>query len=88
MAKKRAKKRAKKSRTLLAAAVAFAASPPGRKLLKQAKDYAARPETKQRAQRLVAQARSRGKARVEPGSASSVRASDAPAPTYGTPPQH
>lgn len=50
---------AKKSKALLAAAVAFAASPQGRKLLTQAKEYASRPETKQRAQELVAKARTR-----------------------------
>jgi hypothetical protein len=87
MAKKRAKKRAK-SRTLLAAAVAFAASPPGRKLLKQAKEYAALPETKQRAQQLVAQARSRAKGGAGSGPASTERASDPAAPSFGTPPQH
>ena len=66
---------AKNTRKLIAAMAAFAASPQGRKFLQEAKAYAARPETKQRAQQLIAQARSRRKGASDPG-----------APEYGTPP--
>jgi hypothetical protein len=76
---------AKKTKTLLAAAMAFAASPQGRQLLAQAKEYASRPETKQRAQQLIAQARSRGKGYTP---SSSVRVNGSSTPTYGTPPKN
>jgi hypothetical protein len=52
---------AKKKKGLLAAAMALAATPQGRSMLQQAKEYASRPETKQRAQQLLSQARSRRK---------------------------
>jgi hypothetical protein len=65
---------ARKKKTLFAAAAAFAASPQGRQLLQQAKEYAARPETRQRAQELLSQARTR------------VKAGRTGAPTYRTPP--
>ena len=73
---------AKKTRGLLAAAMAFAATPQGQRLLQQAKEYASRPETKQRAQQLIAQARQRRKGGVTPSSP--VR--DSTSPPYGTPP--
>ena len=53
---------AKARRGILAAAVAFAASPQGRKLLVQAKDFAARPENRQRAQQAIQQARAKRRA--------------------------
>jgi hypothetical protein len=78
---------AKKTKGLLAAAMAFAATPQGRMLLQQAKEYASRPETKARAQQLISQARSRRKG----GNTSSPRFSDSTPqttkPPYGTPPQ-
>ena len=76
---------AKKSKGLFVAAAAFAASPQGRRLIQQAKEYASRPETKERAQQLLSQARSRGKG----GSAAASPASEngAAARPYGTPPQ-
>jgi hypothetical protein len=73
---------AKKTKGLLAAAMAFAATPQGRMLLQQAKEYASRPETKARAQQLLSQARSRRKGGVTPST--SVR--DPNSPPYGTPP--
>ena len=77
---------ARKRRTLLTAALAFAATPQGQRLLQQAKEYARRPETKQRAQQLLAQARSKGLRGSRPGPGSTVSGSTSP--TYGTPPQH
>lgn len=65
----------KKRKGLVAAAAAFAASPQGRRLLQQAKEYAARPETKERARALVEQARTR---------ASSGRGGTAPGTTTDT----
>jgi hypothetical protein len=75
---------ARKRRTLLTAALAFAATPQGQRLLQQAKEYARRPETKQRAQELLTQARTKGLR----GSRSSSTVSGPTSPTYGTPPQH
>jgi hypothetical protein len=75
---------AKKRKALLTAALAFAATPQGQQLLKQAKEYAQRPETKLRAQQLVAQARTRAQGAKR--SAVSGRTTT-PTPTYGTPPQ-
>jgi len=72
----------KKTKGLLAAAMAFAATPQGRALLQQAKEYASRPETKQRAQQLITQARARRKGGITPSSP--VRKST---PPYGTPPK-
>lgn len=76
---------ARKSRGLIMAATAFAASPQGRRLLQQAKGYASRPETKQRAQQLVSQARARRKG--GPSSSTTGPVSDSTTPAYGTPPQ-
>jgi hypothetical protein len=75
----------KKSKGLFVAAAAFAASPQGRRLIQQAKEYASRPETKERAQQLLSQARSRGKG----GSAAASPASEngSAARPDGTPPQ-
>ena len=78
---------ARKTRGLLAAAMAFAATPQGRLLLQQAKDYATRPETKQRAQQLLSQARARRKGAVTPSSATSRPVRGAGTPPYGTPPK-
>jgi len=75
---------ARKRKGMLAAAAAFAASPQGRRLIQQAREYAARPETKARAQELLAQARNRRKGGTTP------QAAPDPAPTgpaYGTPPR-
>ena len=79
---------AKKRKGMIAAAAAFAASPQGRRLIQQAKGYAARPETKARAQELVAQARNRRKGGSP--SAAPDRSSSAGSPAgspYGTPPR-
>ena len=65
-------------KTLLAAAVAFASSPQGRRMIQQAKTYAQRPENRAKAQQAVSQVKSRATARK--GSAA------AGAPPYGTPP--
>ncbi|HST86132.1 MAG TPA: hypothetical protein VLL08_30620 [Kineosporiaceae bacterium] len=73
---------AKKTKGLLAAAMAFAATPQGRMLLQQAKEYASRPETKARAQQLLSQARARRKGGVTP----SAPVRDPNSPPYGTPP--
>ena len=73
---------AKKRRGMIAAAAAFAASPQGRRLIQQAKEYASRPETKARAQELVAQARNRRK-----GGSPSAATDRAPAGTSPTPPR-
>ena len=74
---------ARKRRGMIAAAAAFAASPQGRRLIQQAKEYVSRPETKARAQELVTQARNRGKG----GGPSSSAPGRTPAdPSYGTPP--
>ena len=79
---------ARKTKGLLAAAMAFAATPQGRSLLQQAKQYAQRPETKQRAQQLLAQARDRRKGGPStPGSTpGSTPIREAGSPPYGTPP--
>ena len=82
---------AKKTKGLLAAAMAFAATPQGRLLLAQAKDYATRPETKQKAQALLSQA-SQARAKRKAGTKTSARFTDTPVrssetPRYGTPPQ-
>jgi hypothetical protein len=80
----------KKRKGAVAAAAAFAASPQGRRLLQQAKDYAQRPETKAKARELIAQARTRAKAAK--AGATSSRPADAAtptsptSPTYGSPP--
>jgi hypothetical protein len=71
---------AKKRRGMIAAAAAFAASPQGRRLLQQAKEYASRPETKARAQELVTQARNRRK-----GGSSSAAPDRTPAGPSPTP---
>jgi hypothetical protein len=78
---------AKKSKGLLAAAMAFAASPQGRRLLQQAKEYAGRPENKQRAQDLMSQARSRRKARFAQPTSSTGPVGESTTPPYGTPSQ-
>jgi len=78
---------ARKRRTLLTAALAFAATPQGQRLLQQAKEYARRPETKQRAQELLSQARSKG-LRGSPTGSTGSTVSGPSNPTYGTPPQH
>jgi hypothetical protein len=80
---------AKKTKSLLAAAMAFAATPQGRALLQQAKAYATRPETKQRAQELLSQARARRKGGITPSSSSTApgTARGAGTPPYGTPPK-
>jgi hypothetical protein len=86
---------AKKTRGLLAAGMAFAATPQGRLLLQRVKEYATRPETKQRAQQLLAQARDRRKGTTTGSTpASSTPSATAPntpiresgGPSYGTPP--
>jgi hypothetical protein len=62
-----------KKKTLLTAAVAFASSPQGRRLIQQAKEYATRPENQAKAKQAITKARSRsGKGTTEP---------------YGTPPR-
>ena len=72
----------RKRKGAVAAAAAFAASPQGRRMLQQAKEYAQRPETRAKARQLVAQARSRTKGRV-----ATPRPAGETAPTYGTPPR-
>jgi hypothetical protein len=78
---------AKKTKGLLAAAMAFAATPQGRALLQQAKEYATRPETKQRAQELLAQARARRKGGSTSSTHFSTPVRDTTSPPYGTPPK-
>ena len=75
---------AMKRKGLFVAAAAFASSPQGRRLMQQAKEYASRPETKERAQQLLSQARSRGKGGSAPASPSSD--SDSTPRPYETPP--
>ena len=74
----------KKRKGAVAAAAAFAASPQGRRMLQQAKEYAQRPETKAKARELIAQARTRAKA-AKSGTTTS-RPADDTTPTYGSPP--
>jgi hypothetical protein len=74
---------ATKRKGLIAAAAAFAASPQGRRLLNQAKEYASRPETKARAQELLAQARNRRKGGGSPAAAPGRSSAGS---SYGTPP--
>jgi hypothetical protein len=76
---------AKKTKGLLAAAMAFAATPQGRALLQQAKEYATRPETKQRAQELLSQARARRKGGSTSSTQFAVPVRDTTRPPYGTP---
>jgi hypothetical protein len=71
-----------KKKGIVAAAAAFAASPQGRRLIAQAKDYASRPENKEKARQLIQQAKDRRKS----GTSSSAPARR-PADTYGTPPR-
>jgi hypothetical protein len=80
----------------MAAAAAFAASPQGRRLLQQAKEYANRPETKQKARQFVEQVQAKRKARgvggTGPTAATGNGAADdrwprRDAPPYGTPPK-
>jgi len=75
---------ARRRRGLIAAAAAFAASPQGRRLIQQAKEYASRPETKARAQELLAQARNRRKGGTTPSAAADRTAACS---SYGTPPR-
>ena len=87
----------KKRKGLVAAAAAFAASPQGRRLLQQAKEYAARPETKERARALVEQARTRASSGrggtsgtttgTTTGTANGSATTSGGAPVYGTPPR-
>ena len=74
----------KKRKGAVAAAAAFAASPQGRRMLQQAKEYAQRPETKAKARELIEQARSRAKSGK--GGDTTSRPVGETAPTYGTPP--
>lgn len=67
---------------LVAAAAAFAASPQGRKLLQQAKQYAAKPENREKAKQLLADVRARRKGGITP----SRRVDPPDTPSYGTPP--
>jgi hypothetical protein len=78
---------AKKTKGLLAAAMAFAATPQGRMLLQQAKEYATRPETKQRAQQLLTEVRARRKGRITPSTPVAPPVRDSGTPPYGTPPK-
>jgi len=71
---------AKKRRGMIAAAAAFAASPQGRRLIQQAKEYASRPETKARAQELVAQARNRRKSGSSSAAPDRASAASSPPP--------
>jgi hypothetical protein len=77
---------AKKTKGLLAAALAFAATPQGRALLQQAKEYAQKPETKQKAQQLLSDVRARRKGGTTPSYPSTGPVRSTPAP-YGTPPK-
>jgi hypothetical protein len=79
----------KKRKGAVAAAAAFAASPQGRRMLQQAKEYAQRPETKAKARELMAQARTRAKAakNARGGDATTSRpVGETATPTYGSPP--
>jgi hypothetical protein len=80
---------AKKKKGLVAAAAAFAASPQGRRLLAQAKDYASRPENQEKAKRLVTQAKTRVTSRsaAKPGTTTGDATEAYGAPVYGTPPR-
>jgi hypothetical protein len=77
---------ARKSRNMLVVLAAFAASPQGRRLLQQAKEYASRPENRQRAAQLLSQARAGGKGGSGPTSTAPGSGSDGP--SYGSPPKH
>lgn len=79
---------ARNKKSLFAAAAAFAASPQGRRMLQQAKEYASRPENRARAKQFIADARSRRKGTGSPPPFSSGRTGDQTPPVYGTPPQH
>ncbi len=90
---------AKKRKTLITAAVAFASTPAGRRLIQQAKEYASRPENQARARALVQQAkeyaaRPENQARIQKlmKTRSAKSATDKPSPgagfpSYGTPPR-
>ena len=71
---------ARKRKGMLAAAAAFAASPQGRRAIAQAKEYASRPENKERARQLIQQAKDRRRT-----GSSSTGAAPRPADTSGTP---
>jgi hypothetical protein len=51
----------KKSKGLVAAAAAFAASPQGQRFIRQLKDYASNPENREKLQRMMDQAKSKRK---------------------------
>ena len=83
----------KKRKGAVAAAAAFAASPQGRRLLQQAKEYAQRPENKAKARELIAQARTRAKAAKQgattsqpAGGTTTTSSTPSTTPTYGSPP--
>ena len=76
---------AKGRKGLVGAALAFAASPQGRRVIQQAKEYASKPENRQKAQQLVQQARSR-RPGAKPGT--TPDGTTGANPPYGTPPQH
>jgi hypothetical protein len=72
-----------RKKTLLAAAMAFASSPQGRRLIQQAREYASRPENRAKAQQALAQVRSRATSR----GTSTGTSTGTSAPPYGTPPR-
>jgi hypothetical protein len=51
----------KKGKGLLGAAAVFAVSPQGRRLIEQAKEFAQRPENREKAKAMLEQARNRRK---------------------------
>jgi hypothetical protein len=84
-----------KKKTLITAAVAFASTPTGRRLIQQAKEYASRPENQARARALVQQAkeysaRPENQERIQKlmkSRSSNRRPPTTPQP-YGTPPDN
>jgi hypothetical protein len=88
-----------KKKSLITAAVAFASSPLGRRLILQAKEYAARPENQARARALMQQAKEyaarpenqqRIRQVMKPRSSKSPTRKPsftADTPSYGTPPR-
>ncbi len=49
----------KKTKGLVAAAAAFAASPQGQRFIKQVKDYASKPENREKLQQMMDQAKAK-----------------------------
>lgn len=76
---------AKKRKGLVAAAAAFAASPQGRRMLQQAKEYASRPENQEKAKQLMQRAKARKSSKSATSQPDAGQNGSYGTPVYGTP---